>query len=115
MAGLFDRLQREIETQEESKGLSPIDLLDLPPDLAPIIRQIVRKNGMELTEIAETLGQTLDEAQKMLDELVEKKYIRRVEVQQKLWYKAQFGRKADRPVDKTVWSVLNSMIEQEEE
>ena len=54
MAGLFDRLQDEIDSQDQP-GISPIDLLELPSALAKVVREIIRKNGMKLADIATTL------------------------------------------------------------
>lgn len=113
MAGLFDRLQDEIDSREQAGGLSPIDLLDLPPTLATIIQQIVRKNGMRLADIAAALGQAEDDTRKALDELAGKGYVRRVEVKKEVWYKAHFGRKVDKPLHHSVWAALDSVIEEE--
>lgn len=114
MAGLFDRLQDEIDSREKPEGLSPIDLLDLPPTLASVIQKIIRKNGMKLEEIATALDQSPEETQKALDELVDQGYVRRVEVKQELWYKARFGRKADKTLHQSVWSALDGLIEEED-
>ena len=115
MAGLFDRLQDEINSREQPGGLSPVDLLDLPPTLANIIKKIIRKNGMKLGEIAAALDQSPEETRQALDELVDKGYVRRVEVKQEFWYKAHFGRKADKTLNQSVWSALDQVIEEEEE
>ena len=115
MAGLFDRLQDEINSREQPGGLSPVDLLDLPPTLANIIKKIIRKNGMKLSEIAAALDQSPEETRQALDELVDKGYVRRVEVKQEFWYKAHFGRKADKTLNQSVWSALDQVIEEEEE
>ena len=114
MAGLFDRLQDELASREQPGGLSPIDLLDLPPKLSAVIQKIVRKNGMKLDEIAAALEQSLDETQKALDELVGKGFVRRIEVKGELWYKAKFGRKADKTLHQSVWSALDGLIEPED-
>ena len=114
MAGLFDRLQEEIDSREQQEGISPVDLLDLPPALAIIIKKIIRKNGMKLTEIATALNQSPEETQKALDELVENGYIRRIEVKKEIWYKAFFKRKADKTLDHSFWSALDDIVEEEE-
>ena len=114
MAGLFDRLQDEIDSREKPGGLSPIDLLDLPPNIASVIQKIIRKNGMKLEEIATALDQSPEETQKALDELVDQGYVKRVEVKQELWYKARFGRKADKTLHQSVWSALDGLIEEED-
>ena len=113
--GLFDRLQDEIDARGRQEGLSPIDLLDLPQGLATIAKKIVRKNGMSLTEIAEDMGQTPTEAQAVLDELVAKGLIRRVEVNEEIWYKARFARKADKKLSLGVWSALDNILDPEQD
>ena len=45
MAGLFNRLQDEIEVRDSQTGLSPIDLLDMPEQLAAVINRIPRATG----------------------------------------------------------------------
>ncbi|MBI1880653.1 MAG: hypothetical protein HYR94_20955 [Chloroflexi bacterium] len=113
--GLFDRLQDEIDAHGQQEGLSPIDLLDLPPGLAAIVKKIVRRNGMSLTEIAEELGQTFEEARVVLDGLVEKKLMRKVEVSGEIWYKAHFARKADKKLSTGVWSALDNLLDESKE
>ena len=110
MAGLFNRLQDEIEARDKQTGLSPIDLLDMPEALAAVINQIIRKNGMKLEDIANELGQSLADTQFTLDELVEKGFARRVEVKEEIWYKAQFGRKANKVLSLSIWSALDDVI-----
>ena len=115
MAGLFNRLQDELDARDKNEGLSPIDLLDMPDSLTAIINQIIRKNGMKLEDIAEELGQSLQATKKTLDELVEKGYIRQIEVRgEEIWYKAQFGRKADKALSLSIWSALGGVVEDEE-
>ena len=115
MGGLFDRLQDEIDSREQPGGLSPIDLLDMSPALAAVIQQIIRKNGMKLDQIATALNQSPEETQQSLDELVEKGFVRRVEVKEELWYKAHFGRKADKTLHDSVWAALDNIVEDQEQ
>jgi len=114
MGGLFDRLQDELDSREQREGISPADLLDMPPALASVIKKIIRRNGMKLAEIAEELDQALEDTQQMLDELVEKGYVRRLEVKNEVWYKAYFARRRSR-LASDIWSVLDNAVEQEEE
>ena len=115
MAGLFNRLQDEINARSSGEGLSPIDLLDMPESLAAAVNQIIRKNGMKLEDIAAELKQSVEETKIMLDELVTKGYVRRVEVgDEEIWYKAQFGRKADKALSLSIWSALDGVVEDEE-
>ena len=116
MAGLFNRLQDEINARDTGAGLSPIDLLDMPESLATVVNHIIRKNGMKLEDIAAELEQSVEDTQTMLDELVTKGYVRRVEVgDEEIWYKAQFGRKADKALSLSTWSALDGVVEDEEQ
>ena len=109
-SGLFNRLQDEIEARDSGKGLSPIDLLDMPEATATVINKIIRKNGMRLTDMAAELGQSPEETQNTLDSLVTKGYIRRIAVKNEVWYKAQFGRKADKVLSLSIWSSLDDVM-----
>lgn len=114
MGGIYDRLQDDLDARNNKKGLSPIDLLDMPSDLADLVNQIIRKNGMKLEDVAKCLNQSQDEAQQTLDKLVKKGFVRRIEVKQEVWYKAQFGRKADKVVSDTIWSKLDNIFNDEQ-
>ncbi|MCB9102560.1 MAG: hypothetical protein H6632_23695 [Anaerolineales bacterium] len=114
MGGIFDRLQDDLDARNNKKGLSPVDLLDMPQDLADLINQIIRRNGMKLEDVAQNLNQSIEKAEQTLDKLVEKGYIRRVKVKQEVWYKAQFGRKADKVVSDNIWSKLDNIFKDEQ-
>ena len=113
--GLFDRLQDEIDARGRQEGLSPIDLLDLPPGLAAIAKKIVRRNGMSLAEIADEMGQKPADIQTLLDDLVTKGLIRKLDVSGETWYKAHFARKADKKLSTGVWTALDNLLEQDKE
>ncbi|MCB0208353.1 MAG: hypothetical protein KDJ52_03430 [Anaerolineae bacterium] len=115
MGGLFDRLQDELDARDNKKGLSPIDLLDMPPELTEVVNQIIRKNGMKLEEVAQRLNKSEDEAKEALNALIEKGYVREVKVKQEIWYKAQFGRKADKVVSDNIWSKLDNVFNDDED
>jgi hypothetical protein len=114
MTGLYRRLQDEIEARNENKGLSPIDLLDMPEALAAVINKIIRRNGMKLEEIASELNQPVEETKASLDELVKKGLARRIEVKEEIWYKAQFARKADKVLSSNIWSALDGFVDDSE-
>jgi DNA-binding MarR family transcriptional regulator len=113
MGSLFDRLQDEIDSREQQDGISPADLLDMPDGLAAVIKQIIRRNGMKLSEVAEALGETPEATQKTLNNLVEKGYVRQIEVKGQIWYKAHFGRRRSR-LSSDFWSSLDDAVESDE-
>jgi len=111
MAGLFERLQEEIDSQDQQKGLAPTDLLDLSPALSNIIKQIVRQNGMPLVDLAAELDQPADEVKVLLAELVKKGFVRQVQVKNEVWYKAYFKRRPGKAGTTIVWSMLDKLVE----
>jgi DNA-binding MarR family transcriptional regulator len=116
MNEVLEQLYDAVDALKIQDGLSPSGLLELPSELANIIRQLVRNNGMSLSEIATTLNYTPEGIRKILDALVEKGYIRRIKIQQEFWYKARFKRKADRistPERGQVNSLLDDLIHEE--
>jgi predicted ArsR family transcriptional regulator len=115
MGSLFDRLQHEIDAREQQTGLSPADLLDMPPTLAAVIKQIVRRNGMKLADIAETLGQPPAQTRQTLDKLVNKGLVRQVEVKDEVWYKAHFAHRRSRTLSQNLWSSLDDAVDSTED
>ena len=115
MGGIYDRLQDDLDARNNKKGLSPVDLLDMPSELADLVNQIIRKNGMKLEDVAKSLNQAHDQAQQTLDKLINKGFVRQVKVKQEIWYKAQFGRKADKVVSDNIWSKLDDIFKDEME
>ena len=107
MSSLFDRLQDEIEANERGEGISPIDLLDLPDEVATVIKQIIRRNGMKLIQVAEALQKPAAEVQTLLDELVNKGSVRQIEVKGEIWYKARFAKKRSRSRTSGFWRTLD--------
>ena len=93
MSSLFDRLQEEIEFRETRPGLTPTDLLELPPAIAEVLKMIIRRNGMPLTEIAAKLDQPEGKVAELLGKLTAKGYMRRTEIDKVIWYKVYFKRK----------------------
>lgn len=104
-----DRLHDAINARHQVIDLSPTDLLDLPESLANVINTMLRRNGMKITEIAEQLGQSASEADNTVNALLEKGYIKPVEVNQQVWYKVNFGRTTDKTAG--IWSLLGGMLD----
>lgn len=110
MSDLFNRLQDELDSQDQPGGLSPVDLLDLPPELSKVITKMIRRNGLKLQDVAEALEQTPAEARKTLDELVQKGYVRQIEVENEIWYKPRFAQKRSRKLSSSLWQALDDVV-----
>ncbi|GAB4450453.1 MAG: hypothetical protein Kow0031_32940 [Anaerolineae bacterium] len=108
-SGLFERLQDEIRARDDMGGLSPIDLLDMPESVAVVINAIVRNNGLPLEKISALVELPENQTQSFLDDLVGKGLVRKVQVKDKTWYKAQFKRKAEAGNRTGIWSILDEI------
>lgn len=114
MSSLFNRLQDEINAQERHEGISPVDLLDMPPEISKIVKIIIRRNGMKLEQIAEAVNQTAEDVQNTLAGLVKKGYVREVKVKEEVWYKARFAQKRNRTLSSSFWALLADTEKPEE-
>jgi predicted HTH transcriptional regulator len=109
--GLFRRLQEDLEIQEEGGGLTPADTLMLPDPLRKVVNLITRRRVMTVPELAEATGASSEEIAARLAELVEKGFVREMEVAGELKYKVIFARKRGRHVPLDLWASLGDKVE----
>jgi Mn-dependent DtxR family transcriptional regulator len=95
-----------VSSEGQTDGISPVDLLELPPLLGAIVQKVMRKNGLRSSDLAAELNQAADQVQQALNELVAKGYLQCVEINQEIWYRAHFKQKAKRKVS-DIWSALD--------
>jgi DNA-binding MarR family transcriptional regulator len=92
------------------KGITPADLLDLSPELRRIINMIMRQKEMSLAEIVLELDMRPSEARGLLDTLVEKGYLKALEVKGELRYKTLFAPRRGRKIPLNVWNSLSDKM-----
>ena len=88
-------------------GMSTIDLLDMSPDHALVVNRLTRNRSMKLADIVAELQKPIEHVQTILNELTEKGHVKVVTINQEIWYKAQFARKAKKKLSSDVWSALD--------
>ena len=71
MPGVFDRLQKEIKDKQKDGGITPLDMVDLPPALRKIMRVMLRKVQMSYPELTETMEAMPEKERLSSDELEE--------------------------------------------
>jgi hypothetical protein len=115
--GIFNQLNRQIGgDDDEDRGISPLDLRDLPPAMRKVMRMMLREVEMSEASLREAVagwpaadqitGEELDEA---LDELVRHGWlIRRGE--ETVFYEANLRRKTGSELARSVWGNLDSRI-----
>ena len=110
MAGLFERLQSEIETRRRVEGIAPADLLELSPELGRLIGVMLRQGGMSLAEIVLQLDMRPSEVKKLLDTLSEKGYLKTFEIDGEQRYKTFLARKRGREMSLNIWEALDGKV-----
>ena len=85
MAGVFDRLQKQIEDKQAAGGITALDLVDLPPALRKIMRLMLRKMQLKYPELCEAMDQMADDERmsrtdldKTLEMLVEQAWLMQI-------------------------------------
>ncbi len=117
MAGLFDRLQKEIKDKQGEGGITALDLADLPPALRKIMRLMLRELQLSYPQLTETIA-ALPEAERLpvkdldeaLDVLTRQSWLLRIGQGEKAIYKVNLRRKAGSTVANGIWNTLDSKL-----
>lgn len=117
MAGIFDRLQRQIEDKQKEGGITALDLADLPPALRKIMRLMLRKLQMSYPQLCEAMDNLpenerlshpdLDQA---LESLTKQAWLIRLGEGQKAIYKVNLRPKSGSTLASGVWSALDEKL-----
>ena len=117
MAGIFDRLQKQIDDKRKEGGISVLDLADLPPALRRIMRLMLRQTKMNYTQLREAIDQlpeeerltraNLDEAVKMLSDQA---WLIQIGEGERAVYKVNLRRRAGSNLSETIWQNLDSKL-----
>jgi predicted ArsR family transcriptional regulator len=111
--GIFKRMQDEVGDRDKRDGISPVELLELDPPQRRLVRHMMRHGETGIAEVAELVGVSLDEAREMLNDLVEKSYLDRIEREGQWYYQVHLARKRGRQLPPGIWSALGSRTEKE--
>ena len=106
MAGLFDRLQEDLDQREKMAGLTPADLLELPDDERKVVQTLARRGDLSLPELAEHIGRPEAEIAATLERLREKGFARALEIHGRTVYRTYFGRRRASGVMGGIWDKL---------
>lgn len=109
--GLLRRLEQELQAHEKVAGLTMADVLALPDTLRTLINWMLRQNQVSLDEVMVQLGQDQARTQSTIDALVDKGFVRPVEIQGETNYKVQMAPQAKRSVPSNSWQALDETPE----
>jgi hypothetical protein len=111
--GIFDSIQEEIDARDRRGGISAADLLDLPDRLRRPMNLITRRGPHTAAQVAESLGEPVEEILQALNGLAEKGYLEREETEAGWIYRTRFARRRARQLPGGIWSALGQRASDE--
>ena len=117
MSSVFDRLQKQLDIRKRERGISPLEIADLPPNLRQVMRMMLREVVMKHTEIVKRV-EAMPEARRMsqadleaaLAKLVEQNWLLRYGEGEFTSYKVNLRRKEGSRLGQDIWSALDARI-----
>lgn len=117
MPGVFDRLNKEIENKKKEGGITPLDLVDLPPALRKIMRMMLREIQLDYNKLCEAMDAMPENerlSRKDLDEslssLTDQSWLIRIGEGTKAIYKVNLRKKAGSTLAGGIWSSLDTKL-----
>ena len=117
MAGVFDRLQRQIEDKNKEGGITALDLADLPPALRKIMRLMLRKLQMNYPELCEAVD-GMPENERLsradldlsLENLTQQAWLTRLGEGPRAVYKVNLKAKSGSTLASGIWTSLDQKL-----
>jgi hypothetical protein len=118
MNGIFDRLQNEIETSRQERGITMLDLAELSPALRKIMRVMLRELKMNYPGLCATMDslpvdQRLSQADldDALDSLTRQFWLTRIgNNDESAIYKINLRRRSGSSLPQGLWGLLDGKI-----
>ncbi len=113
--GLFDRIEGEMAAREKSPGLSMADLLTLPEPQSGLLKWMIRQRVTAFADVVAFLGEDEAHARRVLADLIDKGWIRELEIRGVTQYRVRLAPKRGRALPANLWQALSDKVEGEEE
>jgi hypothetical protein len=113
--GLFHRLCGELEAREQSPGLRMSDLLAFPEPVCGLLNWMIRQVQVSLADVAAWLGKDEAQAREILRDLLDKGFIREIEMRGVTTYRVRLAPKRGRTMPPNLWEALEVKAAPEEE
>ncbi len=110
MEGIWGRVQAEMDARQGRKGLTPYDLLELPGRQRDLVKKLLKRRVISLSEAAAELGQSEAEAAQTLAGLVAKTYLIEFEKKGEPHYKLLMARKEGKELPFDIWQDLTAKM-----
>ncbi|MFC1878890.1 hypothetical protein ACFLZW_03145 [Chloroflexota bacterium] len=122
MSSVFDRLQDQLNIRKRERGISPLDIADLPPDLRKVMRMMLREVVIKYDDLVKKVeampkirSLTKSQLDAALAELVKQNWLSRFGEGEFCSYKVNLRPKEGSRLGQDVWSALESRIGGESE
>ena len=114
-AGLFNRLEQELQAREQSLGLRMSDLLTLPEALSALLTWMIRQGQVGLADVVAFVGQDEASARARLAEAMDRGYVREIELRGATFYRVRLAPKRGRELPANLWQALDVKCDQDKE
>ena len=119
MPGVFDRLNKEIKDKQGEGGITPLDLVGLPPALRKIMRLMLRELQMSYPRLCEAMDAmpeadrlSREDLQAALTTLTEQAWLIRIGEGEKAIYKVNLRRREGSKLVAGIWSALDTKLKE---
>jgi len=109
--GLFDRLGQELAAREKAAGLTMMDVLTLPDDLRKLFNWMMRQEEIGPADAVTFTGSDEATVRQTLASLVEKGFVREIQVGGLTRYRVRLAPKRGREVPLNIWQALDDKTE----
>lgn len=120
MSNVFDRLQQKLDLQKSDEGISPLHLMDLPPNLRKIMRLMLRECEITEAELRKKLTEKSDlsdlspsELKIALDELSAQSWLIRRGEGERVTYQVNLRHRTGSKVVGGIWRKLDDRLSEE--
>jgi hypothetical protein len=117
MAGIYDRLQKQIDDKRKEGGISVLDLADLPPAFRKIMRLMLRQLQLSYPQLCEAIDAlpaderlTRADLNNALEELSDQAWLIQIGTGERAIYKVNLRRKAGSKLGESIWQTLDAKL-----
>ena len=91
---------------EQRKGISPLDVLDLPAEQRKVMNALMRIGSATVSQVAQSIGIGSDRASELLNVLVEKGFLHQSVSENQSFYEPLLGHHRRPRLSSTLWEKL---------
>lgn len=117
MSSIFERLQKKLELEKKSEGISPLEIASLPPNLRKLMRLMTREVQIFYTDLVRKVAEmperdrlSIPELDQALKELSRAGWLIERGEGERVNYQVNFRRKAGSKIAQGIWGSLDAKI-----